>query len=101
MLADRRMCSWTEMVMLKQRGVDCVCRFTSHRTADFRRGKRLSQDDHIVKWVKPTKPRSIDRKAYNLLPDFLMFRETRVRVEQPGLPALFLRERLVVLIRFL
>jgi hypothetical protein len=41
MLADRLMCSWTEMVMLKQRGVDCVCRFTSHRTADFRRGKRL------------------------------------------------------------
>ena len=84
MLADRLMCSWTEMVMLKQRGVDCVCRFTSHRTADFRRGKRLSKDDHIVKWVKPTKPRSIDREAYNLLPDFLMIRETRVRVQQPG-----------------
>jgi hypothetical protein len=44
----------------------------------------LSKDDHIVKWVKPTKPRSIDREAYNLLPDFLMVRETRVRVEQPG-----------------
>jgi len=84
MLADRLMCSWTEMVMLKERGVDCVCRFTSHRTADFRRGKRLSKDDHIVKWVKPTKPRSIDREAYNLLPDFLMVRETRVRVAQPG-----------------
>ena len=26
MLADRLMCTWTEMVMLKQRGVDCVCR---------------------------------------------------------------------------
>jgi hypothetical protein len=84
MLADRLMCSWTEMVMLKQRGVDCVCRFTSHRTADFRRGTRLGKDDHIVKWVKPTKPRSVDREAYNLLPDFLMVRETRVRVEQPG-----------------
>ena len=32
MLADRLMCTWTEMVMLKQRGVDCVCRLTSHRT---------------------------------------------------------------------
>ena len=84
MLADRLMCSWTEMVMLKQRGVDCVCRLTSHRTADFRRGKQLSKDDHIVKWVKPTKPRSIDQETYNLLPDFLMVRETRVRVEQPG-----------------
>src|SRR4029450_6384791 len=24
-LADRLMCAWTEMVMLRQRGVDCVC----------------------------------------------------------------------------
>ena len=62
MLADRLMCTWTEMVMLKQRGVDCVCRLTSHRKADFRRGKRLGKDDHIVKWLKPTKPRSIDRE---------------------------------------
>ncbi len=33
LLADRLMCAWTEMVMLKARGVDCVCRLTSHRTA--------------------------------------------------------------------
>jgi hypothetical protein len=84
MLADRLMCAWTEMVMLKQRGIDCVCRFTSHRTADFRRGKRLGNGDHIVKWVKPTKPRSIDRKAYDALPEFLMIRETHVLVEQVG-----------------
>jgi hypothetical protein len=84
MLADRLMCTWTEMVMLKQRGVDCVCRLTSHRKADFRRGKHLGKDDHIVKWLKPAKPRSIDRKTYDALPEFLMIRECRVRVEQPG-----------------
>jgi hypothetical protein len=84
MLADRLMCAWTEMVMLKQRGVDCVCRFTSHRKADFRRGKRLGNGDHIVTWHKPTKPRSIDRATYDTLPEFLMIRECRVRVEQPG-----------------
>jgi hypothetical protein len=84
MLADRLMCTWTEMVMLKQRGVDCVCRLTSHRKADFRRGKRLGPGDHIVKWLKPTKPRSIDRETYDALPDFLMIRETRVRVPQAG-----------------
>src|SRR5262245_190187 len=84
MLADRLMCAWTEMVMLKQRGVDCVCRLTSHRQADFRRGQRLGQGDHIVKWPKPTKPRSIDRETYAALPEFLMIRECRVRVDQPG-----------------
>ena len=82
-LADRLLCSWAEMVMLKQRGVDTVTRL-SKRKADFRRGQRLGPGDHIVKWLKPTKPRSMDRATYNALPDFLMVRETRVHVEQPG-----------------
>jgi hypothetical protein len=84
MLADRLMCAWTELVMLKQRDVDSVCRFTSHRKADFRRGKRLGKDDHIVTWQKPTKPRSIDRQTYNTLPESLTIRECRVPIAQPG-----------------
>ena len=87
LLADRLMCAWTEMVMLKQRGVDCVCRLTSHRSADFRRGRRLGAGDHIVKWPKPRKPRSIDTESYNRLPEFLMVRECRARVEQAGFRA--------------
>lgn len=83
-LADRLMCTWTEMVMLKGRGVDCVCRLTSHRTTDFRRGKRLGKGDHIVQWLKPRRPRSIDRETYDSLPEFLTIRECRVRIEQPG-----------------
>jgi hypothetical protein len=84
MLADRLMCAWTELVMLKQRDVDSVCRFTSHRKADFRRGKRLGKDDHIVTWYKPGKPRSIDRQTYNTLPESLTIRECRVPIAQPG-----------------
>mgnify|MGYP000259360256 FL=1 len=84
-LTDCLMCSWTELVMLKQRGVDSVTRLNkARRKADFRRGKRLSKDDHIVRWPKPPKPRSIDRETYNSLPEFLTVRELRVRVEQPG-----------------
>ena len=85
MLADRLMCTWTELVMLKQRGVDSVCRFNSaNRKTDFRRGKRLGKDDHIVTWFKPTKPRSIDRQTYNTLPESLTIRECRVPIAQPG-----------------
>jgi len=84
-LTDCLMCSWTELVMLKQRGVDSVTRLNrARRKANFRRGKRLSKDDHIVRWSKPRKPRSIDQKTYNSLPDFLTVRELRIRVEQPG-----------------
>jgi hypothetical protein len=85
MLADRLMCAWTELVMLKQRDVDSVCRFNSaNRKTDFRRGKRLGKDDHIVTWLKPTKPRSIDRQTYNTLPESLTIRECRVPIAQPG-----------------
>jgi hypothetical protein len=84
LLGDRLLCAWTEMVMLQQRGVDCVCRLSSHRRADFRRGRRRGRGDHIVVWPKPAKPRSIDRETYDALPGFLVVRECRVRVEQPG-----------------
>ena len=83
-LGDRLMCAWTEMVLLQQRGVDCVCRLTSHRRADFRRGRRLGPGDHVVEWPKPQKPRTIDRAAYAALPASLTVRECRVRVMQPG-----------------
>jgi hypothetical protein len=84
LLADRLMCAWTEIVVLKQRGVDCVCRFTSHRSMDFRRGKRLGPGDHLVQWVKPPKPRSVERSVYETLPAVLTIRECRVTVAQTG-----------------
>jgi hypothetical protein len=34
--------------------------------------------------MKPTKPRSIDRKTYDALPEFLVVRECRIRIERPG-----------------
>src|SRR5689334_8897676 len=50
--------------------------------ADFRRGTRLGEGDHVVEWSRPPKPRSIDRKAYAALPASLTVRECRVRVGQ-------------------
>ena len=85
MLADGLMCAWTEIAMLKQRGVDYVCRLNrSNRSADFRRGKRLGTYDHIVLWSKPQRPRSMDWKTFNTLPQSLAIRECRFQVEQPG-----------------
>ena len=85
MLADRLMCSWREMAMLKSRGVDVVTRLSSHRSADFRRGKRLGKGDHIVRWAKPTL-RQVEF-ADSDLPDFLDVRETRLTIEHAGFRA--------------
>ena len=84
-LTDSLLSSWTELIMLKQRGIDSVSRLNkARRSADFRRGKRLSKDDHIVSWPKPMKPRTMDKETYDALPDSLSVREIRVRIETPG-----------------
>lgn len=85
LLTDSLMCSYAELAILKKRGVDSVTRLNrANRKADFRRGRRLGKGDHIVRWPKPQKARTIDRVTYNSLPEFLTVRELRVQVEQPG-----------------
>ena len=48
-LADRLYCTWRELLTLKQRGVDSVSQLKAMRKVDFRKGKRLGKDDHIVR----------------------------------------------------
>jgi hypothetical protein len=84
-LADRLTANWATIQMLQARGVELVSRLNkAKRTADFRRGRRLGPDDHVVRWAKPTSIRSLDWKTYKALPDAIEVRECRVRVAQPG-----------------
>jgi hypothetical protein len=83
MLADRYMCAWHEIYLLKQRGIDSVTRLHHCRRVDFRRGKRLGKGDHIVGWPRPY-IRSLSGLAQKQLPESLTIRETRVQVQQPG-----------------
>jgi hypothetical protein len=84
MLADRYMCAWHEIYLLKRRGIDSVTRLHHCRRADFRRGKRLGKGDHIVEWPKPAFIRSMNWRDFKALPELLTIRETRVQVRQPG-----------------
>src|SRR5437763_14210612 len=85
LLADRLTANWATIQMLRERGLELVSRLNkAHRKADFRRGKRLGPDDHVVRWPKPTSIRSLDRQAYRALPESITVREARIRVEQPG-----------------
>ena len=85
LLTDSLLSNWTGILLLKERGVDSVSRLNKAlRKADFRRGRRLGHDDHIVRWCKPTSIRSVDWPTYKSLPDYLTIREARFRVEQPG-----------------
>ncbi len=85
LLADSLLGNWANLVLLGPRGVERVSRLNqAHRKADFRRGRRLGADDHIVRWAKPTSIRALDRQTYRALPDSILVREVRVAVLQPG-----------------
>jgi hypothetical protein len=85
LLTDRLQANWLSILLLQQRGVDFVSRLNkANRTPDFRRGKRLGPQDHLVRWRKPTSIRSLDRQAYQALPESITIRETRIPVTQPG-----------------
>jgi hypothetical protein len=83
-LSDRYFCSYFEVASPQQRGVDVVMRLHQRRPVDFRRGRRLGQDDHVIVWEKPKRPGWMDEATYQRLPDTLAVRQVRLRVQQEG-----------------
>jgi hypothetical protein len=81
-LADRFFCSYWVIAALQARGVDVVVRLHQARKADFRRGRRLGREDHIVTWTKPKHvPDWMSRDEYRAMPARITVRELRVRVK--------------------
>jgi hypothetical protein len=81
-LADRFFCSYRTLAAWRARGVDVVVRLHQCRTADFRRGRRLGREDHLVTWPKPAAaPDWMGRAEYEAMPAELTVRELRVRVK--------------------
>lgn len=85
LLADRGFCSYAELALMKQRGVDSVLRLHQRRKLDFRRGRILGLEDHVVTWTKPERrSRGLREADYLRLPDSLEVREVRYRVATKG-----------------
>ncbi len=74
----------TSVALLQELGVEVVTRLHQHRTADFRRGRRLGADDHLVAWPKPQRPDWLDQETYDRLPDTLTVREMKFAVRERG-----------------
>ena len=80
-LADRLFCSYWVIVDSQDRGVDVVFRLHQTRKTDFRRGRRLGPDDHIVTWPKAQRPEWMSPADYARMPKELQLREIRVRIK--------------------
>ena len=83
-LADRYYCSYWMVALLQMQGVDVVFRKHQLRHTDFRRGRRLGRNDHIVTWTKPQRPKWMDQETYDGLPETLALREVRTQIATPG-----------------
>ncbi len=80
-LADRFFCNYWVIADSQQRGVDVVFRLHQTRKTDFRRGRRLGPDDHIVIWPKSQRPDWMSPAEYAAMPEELRLREIRVRIK--------------------
>ena len=83
-LADRYYCSYWLVALLQAQGVAVVFRKHHLRHTDFRRGRRLGSNDHVVTWTKPQRPEWLDQATYDSLPETLALREVRTQVTTPG-----------------
>ena len=67
-LADRFFCNYWVIADSQRRGVDVVFRLHQTRKTDFRRGRRLGPDDHIVTWPKSQRPDWMSPAEYAAMP---------------------------------
>jgi hypothetical protein len=80
LLGDRCFAGYWLIAKAHLRGVDVVFRQHQLRRVDFRSGRRLGREDHVVTWHKPQRPRWMDAATYAALPATLTVRELRLRI---------------------
>jgi hypothetical protein len=83
-LGDRTFASYFGIAELRRREIDGVFRMHQRRKIDFRRGRCLGIEDHVVLWQKPERPEWMDEATYGRMPDEMQVRELRFQVVQPG-----------------
>jgi hypothetical protein len=84
LLGDRYFAGFWDIAWWVRRGVDVVTRLPASRWADFRRGRRLGKDDHLVTWRRTARPDWLTPKEAALFPQTLTLREIRVSIEIRG-----------------
>jgi len=81
---DRYCCSFMMLALFSLRSIDVCARLHQRRTSDFRRGRRLGPDDHLITWTRPIRPPWMTPALYDQIPETLTLREVRFNVCEPG-----------------
>lgn len=83
-VADRFYGNYWTIALLMSRGVDVCFRKHQARRTDFRTGKRLGKNDHLVTWTRPPRPSWMTHEMYDTMPLEIVLREIRYTISEPG-----------------
>jgi hypothetical protein len=77
LLGDQYYCSYFLLAQLQKMKIDAVFKRKTNRKVDFRKGKRIGENDHIVYWKKGQRPKWMDKEVYDELPLIIYMREVK------------------------
>ena len=81
---DRYYCSFMMLALLSLRGVHVCARQHQLRSTDFRQGRRLGPNDHLITWHRPQRPKWMSPEPYDQSPETLTLRELQFDVTVRG-----------------
>ncbi len=81
---DRYYCSYMMLALLRGRGAHVCTRQHQLRPTDFRRGRRLGPNDHLVTWHRPERPTWMSVEQYAQIPETMPLRELHFDVTVSG-----------------
>jgi hypothetical protein len=85
-LGDRLYDAYRDIALLRARGVDVVFGKKQSRHSDFRSGRKLGKNDHLVIWKRPKyiASRYESKEEWASLPEEMEMREIRIVVRRKG-----------------
>ena len=83
-VADRHFCGYWLIAMLMEKGIHVCFRKHQARHTDFRKGRRLGKNDHIVTWKRGSRPNWMTKEMHSSLPEQLELREVKYVISEPG-----------------
>jgi len=77
-LADALLATWWIIEGAIGRGADVLMAQHGVRITDFTHGEQRGPNDHIVRWPRPPKPKTMSADEYACYPEFITMREVEV-----------------------
>ncbi len=81
---DRYYSSYMMLALLTARGVHVCTRLHQLRKSDYRKGRRLGQNDYLVTWTRPPRPKWMSPEQYSQTPETMELREIRFGANEFG-----------------